>query len=948
MTVVQGNNAFSGLPVQQRPEWTDLSSGRNNYRVSFAVIGDACLYTQVHGFTDYQSCRYYFEMLEKVVNEAFPPEHQYIHIEDYRDHTGSDFRARGFYARYQRNNHRLAGLIFCSCSLLFKMVISTGTRIFRPPFPVAIVPTLEEAVRCAESGRFSAHSAGWNAADTRNGLPEEKVRSVDGSDSITDASESTKLTEKVWSVQVGALSCTFRKIDVDTLLYSAEGVISSEDVVPLFEFYEKVVVESHVAAGGNFRQIADWRSLKQAGWATRKLFVERFKESVAHYPCDAYIIFGLKGMLHTVVRISSQFFAIPVIVCDSLPEALEVVRRVRGKKMRRPENAPVNNGTHDELISSQSVERLLSYLGEINWELQEAASPDITVPDHHPLKPVYDAIHLIKQDFNDMYRQKLEAENALKEAYADLERKVAERTAELVVARELAEAANKAKSAFLANMSHEIRTPINGIMGFSQIIAESKHLSSAGKKLARQITEESEKLSSIVGRILDFSIIEAGKLELAKRPFSPRALMADLESNFNVSASLKGLHFQIACRGVDHTGLLGDELRLRQVLVNLIGNAIKFTNKGSVSVELTVAAETEHSMMCRFVVADTGIGIQPEKIATLFDCFSQAENGTTREYGGIGLGMSICKRIVGMMGGALQVESEFGRGSVFQFTVPFEKTAALSSDAAAADDTESDRVSLDGMHILVVDDYPTNREVARYHLESSGARVDVAENGLEAVDCANRTRYDLILMDIQMPKVDGYEATRRIRSLPDAKSVPVIGMSANAQEQNRRACLDAGMNDFIAKPFVRRRFLKTVAIRLDRDAPLTGTVPRTAVIDKEPVPSTEIPIDFEAYVARMGGDRAIAKIIVTGFMELLPGQLLTLENALSVGDIETIDREAHSMKGGAANVCAQPLMSVARSLEMLAKSGTLEGAGMLFESLIIETRRLKEYLKNVL
>jgi signal transduction histidine kinase/CheY-like chemotaxis protein len=389
-------------------------------------------------------------------------------------------------------------------------------------------------------------------------------------------------------------------------------------------------------------------------------------------------------------------------------------------------------------------------------------------------------------------------------------------------ARHAVEQANRAKSVFLANMSHEIRTPLNGIMGFAQIIAKSKDVDRREQKQAEQITAECSKLLELVNLILDLAKIEAGKMEIEARPFSLRALLGDLTSAFNAGAAEKNIGFAVVIQEEVHDGLIGDALRVRQVLTNLVGNAIKFTREGGVSVTVGSSEENGNQVRLTFRVIDTGIGIAPEKLGLIFESFTQADGATTREYGGSGLGTTICKQLVELMGGEIGVESAIGKGSAFWFTVPFEK-GSLAMAAESAPETERPPASFPNVRVLVVEDYPTNQAIVRYLIESAGGVVAVAENGLVALEVFSERDFDIILMDVQMPKMDGYEATREIRKLPRGATIPIIGMTANVFEKDRQACLAAGMNDFIPKPFELRQFHDVVARWL---APASAGPPR--------------------------------------------------------------------------------------------------------------------------
>ena len=487
-------------------------------------------------------------------------------------------------------------------------------------------------------------------------------------------------------------------------------------------------------------------------------------------------------------------------------------------------------------------------------------------------------------------------------------------------AKEAAEESSKMKSQFLANMSHEIRTPLNSIIGFSELVLESRDQADIYAK-TRTVLKETKTLLSLINDLLDHAKIEAGKLQLEVYPFNLHTLLHSITSTASVQAVEKKLEYRLDIHDNVPECVKGDSLRLYQIIINLVTNALKFTMKGSVCVSVEAVATHEQIAQIRFSVIDTGIGMSDTEQKRIFDSFTQADGSTTRKFGGTGLGTTIARELVELMGGTMGLKSSLNKGSTFWFAVPLAICDDVPDDDAllqlTRDEPCSSLLSVEpGIHgrILVAEDYSLNQEIARLHLESVGHEVRIVSNGREAIDAAYSTQYDLILMDIQMPEMDGYEAMRHIRSVTNpCQNALIVALTANADAETQHACAEVGATGIITKPIRRVSFLNEI----NR---LLSTCSETSLNRAEPcinpsIKGNGVVLDYDRAVQEFGNNQELLDRVLQRFLHKSGEQVETLRVALDQGDMEKLNREAHRIRGAAANLTAERLSSAAEVLE---------------------------------
>lgn len=741
------------MTIYSPVEWFFFSPDFEN---RLGLLDEQIILTRSRGFCQFHNTQWYLSKLDEIINTHADRNAKFILVEDFSQYERVELRARHTYIDVLRKHPRLAGIIYYNPPRSFRYNITIARHLYRISIPVLIRENYEDAID-------AAYKILSKPQPSKSPLPSPSYSNM----------------------QVESYGVVFEEIAPRVIRITPTKDFDYHYLPEAFDTFAQMLSDlcKHYGSGEHYR-IFDLSNIKKVTYKNMWFGFRFLNQLHLKHPCKGSYLYGL-GFATRILLKFKRSKSYPVLECKSCEDALEQI-------FAAPD-------IHKAEAEDPHICQLLDSIGEIDWddphyiyEVEESLQT--------PLKPVHDAIAAIKNDVNQLLLERDQREVELRNQKRQSEYLAHQLENSLIEAeaqKAKAETAAELKQRFLANMSHEIRTPMNGIIGMAEFLMDSE-LSIEQRENLGVLKSSAESLLHILNEILHLSKLESGQIDLEKLDFNFAELIHEVAEIHQIGQiKKKGLKLVREIEQNFHVWRRGDSNRIRQILHNLMSNAIKFTDKGEIY--LRIFSERFNNQDWIYVeVQDSGIGIPPERQGAIFEPFVQADSSTTRKYGGTGLGLAICRQLAIRMGGFLDVRSVPGQGSTFTLQIALEEVNEPSAKLKKIDQ-KSAPFARDGK-VLLVEDNPVNQKVASKMLQKLDIEFDLAVNGLEAVQAWKNNHYHLILMDCQMPEMDGFEATAQIRSMDPSERTIIIALTANALEGDRERCIALGMNDYLSKP----------------------------------------------------------------------------------------------------------------------------------------------------
>lgn len=751
-----GSCPITGMTIYSPQEWFFCNS---EYENRLGLMDEHIIMVRSQGYCRFTNTQWYLSKIDEIIGRFPDPEHKFVLFEDFTEFSKVDPKARHTYIEVLRKNSRLAGVVYCSPKKSFRLNIVLARALYRIPIPVLIGEIYEEALKLT----YQILAKPIPQFYPPNTIPAYQ-NLINESHGIV-----------------------FEEVAPRVILITPLPGFSIESLEQAFESFLRILddMKRHYGSGEHYR-IFNLNSVKTLSMHHFWRGLNFFEKLEQDYQCKGSYLYGLHFAAKFLIMVRRKR-NYPLVACQNTEDALKRIR--------------TNTEVKKEIVGNPHVLDVLDAIGHINWD---DAHSDYQIPDDvdEDFKPLHEALGAIKNDVNQLLFDRKQREEQLEtekrqSVFLSAQNERALRESESL--RKKAETAVEIKQRFLANMSHEIRTPMNGIIGMADFLLDSE-LNTDQKEHLNILKSSAENLLHILNEILHLSKLESGQIELENLEFNFIDLVTEVSEIHAVGmARQKGI---CVVKEIDESFVpwrKGDANRIRQILHNLMSNAIKFTDQGSV----TLRVNGDHFQNQDWVyveVVDQGIGIPVHRQADIFEPFVQADTSTTRKYGGTGLGLAICRQLAVRMGGYLDVQSEPGQGSTFTLQVALPQLAKAPQIVTEKKTiTRFQDFKMKSL-ILLVEDNLINQKVAAKMLDRLGLEFDLAENGLEAIEAWKQKRHSIILMDCQMPELNGFEATQMIRELQGTDHPFILAMTANAMEGDREKCIRAGMDDYLSKP----------------------------------------------------------------------------------------------------------------------------------------------------